>query len=48
MNGRITKKIRKEAKKRDEWIFPELKRFLNKQPFKIRVKMAWNLLRGRF
>ena len=52
MNGRLAKKIRKEAvsagRKRDEKIVPELKVFINSLPWQGRIILAWRLLLGRF
>lgn len=52
MNGRIAKKIRRETRtaalKRDEKILPDLKKFINQQPFGDRVRIAARILLGRF
>ncbi len=48
MNGRLAKKIRKEVRRRDTKILPELKEFLNKLGFFERVKIAYRLIRGKF
>jgi hypothetical protein len=48
MNGRLAKRLHKEARKRDREIFPELKEFINRQPFRDRVKIAIRILKGTF
>lgn len=52
MNGRMAKKIRKEAraaaKKRDEEIFPEMKIFINSQSLWDRIRLAVRILGRRF
>ena len=48
MNGRLAKKLRKNARERDREILPELKSFINIQPFKERLRFAWKILRGQF
>jgi len=52
MNGRMARKIRKEARieamKRDAIVLPKLKEFLNNCSFKERLKLAFRLLRRRF
>ena len=48
MNGRLAKKIRREARKRDREILPELKDFLNHLSFGERVKVALRIIGGRF
>lgn len=48
MNARLAKKIRQAANRRDEEILPDLKRFLNSQPFLVRVRISWRILKGTF
>ncbi len=48
MNGRIAKKIRKEVRKRDSKVLPELKAFLNKLSFPERLRIAFRIIRGKF
>lgn len=52
MNNSMAKKLRREARrqahKRDEKIFPELKKFINEQPFLTRIKIAGKVLAGHF
>lgn len=52
MSGKTAKKIRKAAlraaEKRDAQILPELKQFINQQPFLNRCRIAVRILQGRF
>lgn len=48
MNGRLAKKIRQEARRRDLKILPELKSFINAQAFPDRLRIAWRIVQGRF
>ena len=52
MNGRMAKKLRREARqmanKRDEKIVPELKDFINKLGFLDRLRCAGRIIVGRF
>uniref|UniRef100_A0A6M3IX19 Uncharacterized protein n=1 Tax=viral metagenome TaxID=1070528 RepID=A0A6M3IX19_9ZZZZ len=48
MNGRIAKKLRREALKVKETMFPELKAFINGLSFRDRVKVAWRIMGRRF
>jgi hypothetical protein len=48
MNGRLAKKLRKEMRRRDKEIFPELKDFINHLSFFARFRVAVRVLCGRF
>jgi len=48
MNGSLAKKIRKETRKRDRQILPELKQFINDLDILERLKIAFRIMRGRF
>ena len=48
MNGRLARKIRKEARKRDVKILPELKQFINDQGIFTRLHIAFRVTLGRF
>lgn len=52
MNGRLARKIRKEARaeamKRDAIVLPKLKEFINGLNFPNRLKIAFNIIRRKF
>jgi hypothetical protein len=48
MTKMLRRQARKEAKKRDERILPELKDFLNKLPLRDRIRAAWLIAWGKF
>ena len=48
MNQKLAKKLRKLARQRDEDILPELKAFINLQPFSKRLSIAIRIIKGKF
>lgn len=48
MRGTLAKKLRREARKRDRQILPELKEFLNNLSFAERLKVAYRIIRKKF
>lgn len=52
MNGRMTKMLRRQARKesakRDQKILPELKDWINNLIFKDRLRVAWRIVCGKF
>lgn len=52
MNGRMSKKLRRElrvkAKEQEVKVAYAFKEFINKESFKVRLKIAYKILIGRF